>query len=198
MMRVNRNLYPPGGYFFNESDGTELRAGNWKGLFARIVKYRQENRLPIGNPEAEAQVQCCQRNPAGCWDDSHRPTYPASRADFNRNRQPSLKTRVMKWLGELVKRSSPAPLPRVSRELAKSRMAICQGCPKKSKIGGGCAPCAQALKSLRRQALGKDPDGADIGGCSVLGEDIATAVCLDEVTIPNKELPGNCWRSRTL
>lgn len=197
MRRVNRNLYPTGGYVFEEADGTELRAGNWRGLFARIAKYRADNHLPPGNPEQDVQDQYCSKNPAGCWDTDNRMPRPGSQREQIK-RSPTLKSRVLEWLAVVIKQKEAKKVTITKRELAAQRLVTCKGCPKKGKIGGGCAACSQAMKGLREKVLGFAPAGTDTGGCTVLGQDIATMCWLEEPTIVNGDLPDFCWKKRTI
>ncbi len=194
MKRINKNLYPPGGYFFEDKDGTTLRASTWDALIKTVVKYRSANGFPEGDPWAEISAQTCERSPNICVEASPRPLYP-------KNKQaapPSLKSRVIKWLAEITKARKEGHVELANRELARVRRTTCMNCPKKLSYQSGCAPCGAALKALRNSALGFDPDQPGAGGCNVLGADIATLANINQPTISNPELPDNCWLKRTL
>lgn len=192
MIRVNVNLFPAGGYFFKEQDGSIHRAGNWKSVIQKVRVYRSRKGLTSGNVEEEVMVQACSRSPQLCYEDARREVVRAPTP---------LKARILMWLnGFLKSRAGGTPINYVSATEATQRAAICAVCPKNVPTGeSGCAPCKQALVTFRKEliGLGRARDGR-LGGCAVLGIDLVCAVHFDEIRIDNPHLPPPCWRKRGL
>jgi len=188
MKRIKFNVYHD--RKFKETDGTLIVGNTWKGVFARVRLYRKQNNLPPGDPEAEVHAQACARNPSLCSEEDG-----VAHAAV---RTASLKGRVMQWFSALRSRWPP---PFVDSQIAASRAAICKQCPMNEALPEGCANCRHALAELRKSVLG----GARVGdaalqhhGCAVLGFEQATAVWIDDVTVENAELPGFCWKKKTI
>lgn len=194
MKKINRNLYPPGGYIFQENDGTELRASTWDALVAVVVKYRAANGFQEGDPWKDITEQACKRSPSICTEASPHTVYPKNKHSV----APSLKSRVIRWLTEIAKARRAGQVELTTRETARNRRAICLNCPKKQAYQGGCAPCGAALKALRHEAVGFDPDQPGMGGCEPLGADIAVLANLNLTTQANADLPDACWMKKTI
>jgi len=191
MVRINCNLYPSGGYYFDESDGSRQRAGGWRAVIKKVTAYRQRARLPLGDVENEVMAQACSRNPALCYDDrAVQPPKPAV----------TVKARVLKWLFGFKQLQEREPISYVGVAEAAARAAICAGCPQNTPLGvHTCATCKATLKEYRKQLLGGGrPRDARLGGCNVLGCDLVTAVHLDEIRVDNGALPAHCWRKKTI
>jgi len=191
MNRVNFNLYPRDGYFFKESDGTSIRADSWPGVIRRVAKYRVRAGLAPGNPEVEVMEQACQRNPAHCVRDD------PVRAEMLK--KVSLKGRILNFLSSLRRARDKTPIDFVGAPEAERRAAICAACPNNTSISEGCGSCKAALTEMRSDILGR---GRSIDnrlvGCVVTGEDLPTAIHINQQAIEHSELPGHCWRKRTL
>lgn len=191
MLRINCNLFPSGGYFFVESDGSKHRAGNWRAVVKKVTEYRQRARLPLGDVEREVMAQACSRNPALCHDD---------RAVQAPKPAVTVKARVLKWLFGMKQVQEREPLTYVSTAEATARAAICAKCPQNTPLGvKTCATCKETLKQYRKELLGgARARDSRLGGCNVLGSDLVTATHLDEIRVDNPSLPANCWRKKTI
>lgn len=188
---MNFNLYPKDGHFFTESDGTSIRADSWPGVIRRVAKYRERAGLPPGNPEAEVMEQACKRNPSHCVRDD--PT----RAEMLK--KVSLKGRILNFLASLRRMRDKTSIEFVDKPEADRRAAICAACPNNTPISEGCSSCKVALTEMRGDILGRGrPIDSRLVGCVVTGEDLPTAIFLNQPTIERPELPGHCWRKRTL
>lgn len=187
MQRINSNLYPKDGYFFKESDSSIHRAKNWREVIAKVTEYRKLKGLTPGKVLQEVMAQACQRNPRLCHEE----------APANRPKPPTpLKARVLRWLYELSKHQEQGPINTVSAEEAKQRADVCAACPKNNGLGvNSCAACKQAVEGYRANIFrGKLHFDGRLGGCAVLGVDLASFVWLDQERIDNDALPAHCWK----
>jgi hypothetical protein len=190
-MKINLNVYPSGsgGYVFKDADGTLFRGKSWQGLASRLTRYRQTNRLPIGDPLTEVLAQACARNPTLCQDNAKAATPPP--------RPASLKGRVLGWLSSLKKASEQQPLAFVDEHNMRARAATCAACPRNAALPDGCSSCRLAVAELRRQVIGPQRvAGRDqrLNACSELGCDLPTAAWLNEPRVHSAGLPPACWR----
>ena len=190
MKRVNPNLYPKEGHFFKERDGITVRADTLAGVVVRLVKYRQRAGYPPGNPGVEVVEQTCNRNPGICSDDSGQQDQAVRRS--------SLKSRVLGWMQLARAHKSAGKIEYVDGPTAAARAQVCAACPFNQALQEGCASCRQAQAAIRVEVLGRRVLDSRLNGCLVLGEDLQTAVHLERPTTDNGELPGNCWRKRTM
>jgi hypothetical protein len=192
MQRINVNLFPKTGFIFKESDGTTIAGNTWAGVVSRVRAYRKRAGLPPGDPESEVRAQACQREPTICNEDDGQHAAAVKVA--------SLKSRVLQWFASIRKSSKRDISEFVSFEKAQERANICAGCQFNQALPEGCSSCSQAIKELRQEVIGgRHVDSRLVNhGCSVLGSDLATQAWLDLLTVNQAELPGHCWRKRTL
>lgn len=185
MKSVNPNMYPKDGYFFKENDGARIFGDTWAGVIKRVVLYRRRAGYPPGDPAAEVTAQACARNPVLCQENDN--TFLTKRAP--------LKSRILTWLnGERAnKNRSFVPEP-----VAKARAQVCATCPKNNPIPEGCSSCRAAVKQLRESIIERRFQDGRLNACTILGEDLPTSVHLESQTVDNGELPGHCWRRRSL
>ncbi len=183
MRRINVSIYPKDGFFFQETDGTIIKATSWKGVAIRLISYRKRNRLPLGNPIEEVHAQACARDPQACHEDANPAMVKALKVA-------SLKGRVLSWLSALKGR----PHTFVDEGLMRARAQVCAGCPMHAPTAGGCGSCKKAAKTARQEVLGGRPIDDRMAGCLVLGEDTAVNTWILEPGVQNPELPPCCWR----
>lgn len=189
MRSINPNVFPKdtAGYVFIESDGARLFADGWAGVIARVKMYRKRAGLPPGNPEEEVKAQACARNPTICRE--------SGPADLTKARNVPLKSRVIAWLNKL---RADRGRSFVDEETRRARAGICAKCPKNTALPSGCATCKAALSALRKEVIGDRFVDGRLAACDVLGEDLAASTNIELQAEPNPELPGDCWRQRTL
>jgi hypothetical protein len=190
-MKFNKNLYPPNGYTFTEIDGTEIMSTGWKPLVAAVIAYRVRTKKPTEGTEQQIMDQICARSPSHC----HTPTPDAREKAM---RMPSLKSRVLRALGTQVQDHKKKPVVYVSKAVAATRAETCRKCPKHTFLKTSCATCSIAMKEFRRAILGRNVPDTSVSVCAVLGCDLPSSVFLDELTVENAELPGHCWRRKTI
>lgn len=190
MRSLNPNLHSKRGFMFQDSDGAKINGDTWAGVIRRVENYRKRAKLPPGNPTEEVINQACSHEPVLCVEQDPRNLLALKKA--------SLKSRVLAWLAGWRAKKATEQLPFVPNHLAHSRTAVCAGCPMNQALPDGCASCKAVVKATRDEIIpGRFQDGR-LNACMVLGEDLPTSVHLDLVTVDNGELPGHCWRRRTL
>lgn len=185
MRTINPNVYPKGGFTFKESDGTLIAADSWSGVVVRVVRYRKRAKLEPGRPYEEVMTQACDRNPGLCRDDT---VYTEQLKVSN------LRGRILKWLSTLVGKEHQF----VNDAEHRRRAAICARCPKNKALPSGCAVCSAALKEYRERIIGGRYVDGRLNACSVLGEYLPVSSHLEGQAEDNAELPGECWRKRTI
>ncbi len=191
MKRVNPNLFPKDGHFFKESDGTTIRADSLAGVVVRVVAYRRRAGYPPGNPAVEVVEQVCSRNPGICSDDS-------GHSQELEVRKTSLKSRVLSWMALARTHKAQGRIEYVDATTAVARAQVCAACPFNTSLQEGCSSCRQAQAEMRKEVLGRRVLDSRLNGCLILGEDLQTAAHLERPTADNGELPGHCWRKRTM
>jgi hypothetical protein len=128
--QINPNIYPSGGYYFSEQDGSKHPAESWQGVIARVKDYRRRQGKPVNTVENEVIFQACQRNPNLCTEDNG----TTGRAQ----KKASLRTRVLQWLMSMKRAKEREELRYVPRDLHEARTDVCIRCPvDKSMSGGG-------------------------------------------------------------
>lgn len=205
--RVNFNVVPTDGYFFKDPSGPTFHGHSWSEVVARLKHYRRRNKLPLGDPSNEVADQALSRNPhllrPAAPKESGRPKPYNRSGSAPAPKKPvrvSLKAKTFTWLRSILrqKQEQDGELQFVTQEVQKERLFVCNGCPKKQEVPGGCASCSKAYAALRSEVLDGRPFRKDQFSCSVLGADLQTMAWLDELTVENGDLPGNCWRKRTI
>lgn len=186
MKQINPNIHPKDGYRFRESDGSWHVGGDWNGVIARVAAYRRRQGKPMGDVKAEVIAQACSRNPIICTE--------VNAATQEQLKKSSLKTRTLNFLNALRGKTNDF----VEDGVAKARAAICASCPRNSPLNEGCSSCRNALIALRKEIIGGRHSDGRLNSCEILGEDLPTAINLDSQTVENGELPGHCWRRRSL
>jgi hypothetical protein len=192
MKRVNFNLYPRDGYFFQAPGQPAIRGRNWPDVIVRLTDYRKRNGMPPGNPEDEVHAFACEKNPAYCSE--------VTDQQREQTRIASLKGRVLAWLANIRDRrtKNQNSLDFVDETEAKRRADICLACPKNTSIADGCSSCKAAVKESRRDLLGPRQVRNGLNGCLILGEDLPVSTFLDDPAVENGELPAQCWRKRSV
>ena len=188
MKAINPNIYPSGGYWFQDPDGTKHVGDSWAGVIARVKYYRQRKGSPASNIAQEVIDQACSRTPSICTESN-----PANEAQL---RYVSLKSRVLLWLNKM--RESKEPRTFAEFSLREARTDVCLRCPRHQALPGGCGACLDALKALKESIVGTRPNDIRLQACSVTGEYLPVAAWLEQQAIVNDELPPECWRKRTL
>jgi len=202
--KINVNVRPSQGHFFEEADGTQIRGNTWIEVVKRVQSYRSRNHIAPGNAETEVLAQACQREPQICKR-AHVPPETPSKSARRAPRQhidpppPSLKTRLLGWLRDMRKYKEKGSLVYVDLAERHRRAKICLGCPHRKAMKKTCGACNKAVDGLREEVLGERREiSPPKEGCNVLGTDLPVMLWLDELTVENANLPANCWRKKTL
>jgi hypothetical protein len=192
MKVINPNIYPHGGFFFREGDGTRHAANSWSGVVARVKRYRLRQGKPTDTVENEVLFQACVRNPSLCVEDNG-----VTRAKL---KEASLKTRVLKWLNHIrgIKEKGGDAIRFAEPGLHDARVDVCYRCPMDKGLPEGCGSCQQALKHLQEEVVGGRKTDSRIAACPVLAEYLPVSTWIEQDAVPNDALWGECWRKRTL
>jgi hypothetical protein len=190
-MVPKENIIPPGGFHYMEGDH-RIESHSYQALADAVMKYRLNNKIPVGNPLKDVLDYVCNNHPHFCT--RHQPVNPGSK--------PSLASRVATWMAHLYQTSRSLVLEHafVSQEEADRRTAICASCPLNEDWRQGCGTCRESTKQIgftfRAGRKAKDED--KLMACSVLAQENATAVWLNVLpsatTEERKQLPDHCWR----
>jgi len=186
--RPNPNLYPDGGYFYVEADGTRFRGDGWRNLIQLVRDYRVRNGLPVRDPEVDVFNQYCARMPSHCRTSAPQPSQPHSMS-FNQ--------RVLQWFSNMleIRRLNPRAFGRVPDDVAAQRAAICARCPRQQALSSACESCLNAVRSGRKVILdGAASQHQNLHACAALGEDCQTTVHIGLPPVDPSMVPPECWR----
>lgn len=204
-LEFNKNLHPPLGHVFKNTDGTKFRGRNWEELTAKVTEYRTVNGFPVGDVMAEIIAQVCKSSPSFCRDSS----VPRKPSQTPRVRPPdaprpqvavpkgkgNMVARVTNWIHSLIAAKRKGAISFVSKSEGKRRRTICASCPKLTSVSGSCGGCMTALSQAKGVVLAGNADvEKPIAGCKVLGEDVSVSAYIVLAPNPDPSLPANCWR----
>jgi hypothetical protein len=190
MKSLNPNLHPKRGFTFTDSDGAKINGDTWAGVIQRVINYRKRANLPPGDPTSEVINQACAHEPVLCVEQDPRNLFALKKA--------SLKSRVLAWLAGMRAKKATNEVTYGNEQDARNRVNVCITCPHNQAIPEGCASCKAAIKAARDEVIPHRFQDGRLHACMVLGEDLATSVHLEQVTVENGELPPHCWRKRVL
>ena len=190
-MTPKEGIIPPGGFVFDEN-GTRIEGHSYQSLAENLLRYRIDNRLPVGDPLKEIVERVCAQHPHFC--SAHTPPLQGA--------LPSLAGHVAGWMSRLYAslRASNIEHAFVGQEEAQRRAEICAGCPNNVNWKTGCGSCASATENegftfrAGRRTVGEER----LQGCHIVGQENRTAVWLKSpppVTPAEREaFPTHCWR----
>jgi hypothetical protein len=188
MLTMNENLYPDGGWWYRDAEGTKHKASSFRLLVKLIIEYRQRRAQDVGNPTLEVMTQLCGRNRGFCRDTNGPGPIPESP---NGN----LMSKVLNFMSWLKQEKRLGHVRLIDRNVALARAHICARCPRQRGLPTTCGSCAASVATSRKGILdGQDPVHAGIAVCSALEEDVCTAVHLAVPQRQDASLPAECWR----
>lgn len=217
------NVVPPGGWRFPDrskaatSRDLENAQTQWlesdthDNLVALVTRYRTDNHLPPGQPEAEVDAHICEKWPhvCGCGTKQAQEDADAPQLVYGKPASKRLHERVAGWLANRYSiAQSQDGLATVTPEVAEHRASACIGCEYnvetwRADATRDCPSCADRIREL--DALGyKITQGKEsvrktkLGSCAITGQDCAVAVWLAPQGLRHArfyqvELPGHCW-----
>lgn len=187
-LTLNPNLWPDGGWWFKDAEGTKHKASSLSKLIETVIKYRQRRAQDIGNPSLEVLTQICGRNRGFCKDTSGPNPIPES-PDGN------LMAKILNFMGWLIQEKRLGHIRLIDRNVALARANICARCPRQRGLPTSCGSCKASVATSRRGILdGQDPVHAGISVCGALQEDVCTVVHLAVPQRQDESLPAECWR----
>lgn len=189
MKRINVNIYPKDGYWFQDTDGARIKADNWSAVMRKVEAYRKRAGLPPGNVEQEVSTQACKRQPASCAE--------LSEVTAHQTLVVSLKGRVLKYLSFLRGLVEGNRIPWVGPQDAHNRANVCAQCPQNVSLPEGCASCRKAVSAMAVEVMGRGrKQDTRLGGCAVLGEYLPVSCHVDHDVVDSAALPNHCWRKQ--
>lgn len=188
MLDINPYLFPPGGYYFEESDGMTLKSDSLAGLVVRVEDYRARVNLPPGEPYKEIVDQICTRSPRACREVGEVPQGPTGeqKALVARVVKNSVKLGAQLWRLKFVK--SPE---------AYARASTCSDCPHKKEWARFCPPCEKNAFASLQSAIHPRELVSMVKGCAcdLAGDDLSAVVWVDSPERLN-DAPEKCWRGK--
>lgn len=187
MLSFNPNLFPSGGWFFKDAEGTKHTANSFKNLVKVVIEYRHRRGHDPGDVALEITVQLCGRNRGFCKD-GHLAPIPDSPNS-------SMMAKITNFVAWLLHEKRLKHVTLIDRNVALARANICAKCPRQRSLPTTCGSCKASIATSRRAILdGQDPVHSGIAVCSALEEDVATTVHLAVPQRHDASLPAACWR----
>lgn len=189
------NIVPPGGFHFEDKvNRFRVDGHSYQSVAEALLRYRLENKLPVGNPLKDVLDYVCTNWPHFC--SAHNPPI------LGGNATPSISSRISVWLSALYRtaRSSGGSENFVAQAEADRRAAICRSCPHNVEWRHGCTGCLASIATLgfTFRAGRASSEEKHLKGCDIIGQENATAVwvrALPPVSPSEYEqLPKHCWR----
>lgn len=195
-MRVIEGLIPPQGFHYISPTGYRVpgtgEATSFTDLVKRVQTYRLENRLDVGNAEADCEDFICNNFPNMCGvfgQQTHVQTHAIISAGMERPVD-----YINAWVNGLIDHFDA--LEFVTDAEARRRAAACRKCPYNSEWRNGCGPCvATAQRSLGTVRQGKDVPNAEeeMRYCGLHRIDTRTAIWLERRLFGPVNAPSHCW-----
>ena len=187
-MRIfSTGRYPPGGYRFTDADGNLFEGDSVADVAAKVREYRDVNKFPPGDPEAEVNEHLCQLFPS----------MAVEVPEVIQNDR-SIVARVCETLRgwnrdmQLKRRPELVDLP-----TAGARADQCVNCKYNVNWHLMCTPCELASTSILDPYVAPARPSTRLKGraCSVAGDDLSVAIFLNvRKTGSLIETDVPCWR----
>lgn len=186
-------IIPPGGFHYEDkTQRFRVEGSSYQSVAEAVLRYRLENKLPVGNPLKDVLDYVCTNWPHFCSE--HNPPINGGNAN------PSLSSRVAVWMSSLYRAARTLASSFVASEEAARRAKICEACPFNKEWKTGCGSCLQATVQLGYtfRAGRQTPNEKVLGACDIIGQENATAVWVKGLIpiAPDEyaRLPAQCWR----
>lgn len=194
-MTPKEHIVPPGGFHYEDKvQRYRVEAHSYQSVAEAVLRYRVENKLPVGNPLKDVLDYVCANWPHFCSE--HNPPINGGNAN------PSLASRVSVWMSSLYRAARTLGGNFVGPDEAARRAAICAACPQNKEWKTGCGSCLQSAVQLGYtfRAGRSVANEKVLGACDITGQENATAVWVKEVMpmLPEQHasLPAACWRKQ--
>lgn len=203
MRAVQRDIErPPEGWRYTvPQTGVTLKGDFFEVVWTQLQRHCAANNLPEPDRIEVEDAACRETNPPGsrCGERKPRP-----------NETGPIQHLMLAHVERFLKTVWQAILDRkfVSRELALKRVAICEGCPLRATMPGGCTGCYTLVKKaeglLQKNGaivIPEDEDGYVRDVCGACGCFIPLKVVLENSTLDKAEgekRPAywtGCWRN---
>lgn len=189
------NIVPPGGFHYEDKvQRFRVDGHSYQSVAEALLRYRLENKLPVGNPLKDVLDYVCTNWPHFC--SPHNPPIHGG------NASPAISSRISVWLSSLYRaaRTLGGSENFVTQAEADRRAAICRSCPHNVEWRHGCTGCLQGISTLgfTFRAGRTAAEEKALKGCDVIGQENATAVWVRALPPASpseyEALPKHCWR----
>jgi hypothetical protein len=186
--RVIQSIVPPGGWHYIQ-DGVRVppeRADSFDDLLKRVLQFRINNRIPVGDVFNDVQNYICQFN-----NQCHGVYTGVGTPDPVQPQKPRFIDRLIHWADDI--RSKGVALEDGQRY--SDRVNVCKNCPRAKSWDGQCPACSSHLHQvLTLIKKGRSTHDATLG-CDVHGFDCDTASMMSKTLLPVPEhnAPDQCW-----
>jgi hypothetical protein len=197
MLTPNTSVVPPGGFHYIEKhDGIEVKieSSSTDAVIEALLRYRVNNNIPPGNPQADVYNFIC-----GQW-----PHFCSNNNPYNKTvgRTPSpdepLSRRAVVWITRLWNMGAGN---QVTKEEAERRAKVCESCPNNSDYrAGGCGSCIEGIDRLAFNWLRQrsTPQDKQLNACKATGAILRCAVQAGQQPDLTEEekakLTPQCWQ----
>lgn len=195
MSRVVDGVIPPQGFHYRSPTGYRVPATgealNFPDLVEKMVKYRLENHLDVGNAEADAEDYICTNFPNICGIYQNPGNFQAHSVLSAAIGRPV--DFINGWVNGLLNNIAKVEL--VTEAEANSRAVACRKCPYNQEWRNGCGPCVstaqRGLGTVRQSKDVQNPD--DMRYCGLHRIETRTAVWLHRSIFGPVNAPSHCW-----
>lgn len=184
MKILNKQLIPPGGWYFNCENGSRIDGYEFDNLLKNVFNYLLATGLSTENLKQRIEDQICTRSPNNC---QVVPDNPA--AVFIHHQAVFQKDEYLENANTL----SSKPMELVTAEEANQRANVCVQCPKNS-AHAGCPECrskSDELYTITRQGR-KVQRQSDLFMCHASKACCKTLVWLKYPALNFSNAPANC------
>jgi hypothetical protein len=196
MATPKSGIIPPGGYHFEDEHG-RVEGSSYDDVAEQLLRFRVQNKLPLGMPLAEVVNYTCSRHPHFCH-------APQAQVSVSKAAKPALSGRVIEWYSALYRglRGTDVSQNYVDAGTANQRAKTCLSCPAHTEWRTGCGSCVSSARRIgHTYRAGRKVEYEDkLLACDIVGHDCATAVWVKAAPSltpeQNDALPSHCWRKR--
>lgn len=182
----------PNGWHYMQ-DGDTIRGDTYRDLLAKVINYRAERRIAIGNAQVDVDDFICKAYPHQCHTYTNAEVIASVQATTAKMGQKRMTDYINEWANSL----SEKPLEYVYSGDSEQRAVVCVNCPYQKNWEHECAPCAkntQTILSILRGGRDVPHYHTKLKGCASMKMCTRTAVWLKKEFLPDPaNAPEGCW-----
>jgi len=171
-------------HVFEDPSGQTLKSRNLKDLVNAVIRFREINGLPPGDPEQEIATKYATKYPWLVREDLSGEKVP-------QNQSLASGEAIWRWVQKVW--NSPPKLPLLTPEKYSDRAQICRSCPHNLEFNARLEGGAELVRRI--YILGRGDGAADCGRCDIQGWLNSLAVMLPDAAERAEVLtiPDHCW-----